>query len=151
MERTKQQSDLSVQMKRHISGSVEKDSELEGNFETIISSGSTLLDLAISGKRIRGGGIPGGILLEAFGPSQSGKTALLSEIAGAIERNGGENQFNDPEARLDKEFVRIFGLHIDKKNYYQPDTVSQLFKNAREWKPKKVNLNIVNGIFELTF
>ena len=52
-----------------------------GNFEHVTSTGSTLLDLAISGNRIRGGGIPSGIMLVAYGPSQSGKTALLSQIA----------------------------------------------------------------------
>ncbi len=45
----------------------------EGNMELVVSTGSTLLDLEISGNRIRGGGIPGGILVEVFGPSGSGK------------------------------------------------------------------------------
>jgi hypothetical protein len=33
----------------------------------VISTGSTLLDLAISGNRIHGGGLPGGIMVEIFG------------------------------------------------------------------------------------
>ena len=36
----------------------------DGNTETMISTGSTLLDLAITGGRVRGGGLPGGILVE---------------------------------------------------------------------------------------
>ena len=42
----------------------------EGDFGTVVSTGSTLLDLAISGGRVRGGGIPAGVLLEIYGPSQ---------------------------------------------------------------------------------
>ena len=42
----------------------------EGDFSAVISTGSTLLDLDISGGRVRGGGVPKGILMEIFGPSQ---------------------------------------------------------------------------------
>jgi recombination protein RecA len=143
MQRTIKTEPLSSQIKRKVNKEVEK--ENEGDFSNMISTGSTLLDLAISGKRIRGGGLPGGILVEAFGPSQSGKTALLSEIAGEIERKEGENQFNDPEARLDEEFARLFGMHLNPKNYFRPDTVTELFKNTSSWEPK--NLKVINGIF----
>jgi len=136
---------LSEQVKEHVSREVKEDKPNEGDFSNMISTGSTLLDLAISGKRVRGGGLPGGILVEAFGPSQSGKTALLSEIAGEIERKNGENQFNDPEARLDAEFARLFGMSINPKNYYRPDTVTELFKNVSSWEPK--NTKVINGLF----
>ena len=67
----------------------------------VLSTGSTLLDLAICGGRIRGGGIPGGMIVEIYGPSGSGKTAILTELAGSAQRNGGEARFDDPEARLE--------------------------------------------------
>lgn len=117
----------------------------DGNFENVISTGSTLLDLAISGNRIRGGGIPSGIMLVAYGPSQSGKTALLSQIAGNILDKSGEVFFNDPEARLDQEFSSMFGMHLDEKNYKTPNTVTEVFKNLREWKPKDTEM--INGVF----
>lgn len=117
----------------------------DGNFEHVISTGSTLLDLAISGNRKRGGGIPSGIMLIAYGPSQSGKTALLSQIAGNILNNNGEVYFNDPEARLDQEFSSMFGMHLNEENYATPNTVTEVFKNLREWKPK--NISCINGIF----
>ena len=47
----------------------------KGNFERMVSTGSTLLDLAISGGRVRGGGIPGGrpgSALSAGSRTQSG-------------------------------------------------------------------------------
>jgi len=137
---------LSKQIKRHSKLPVKKEQEYDGNFESIISTGSTLVDLAISGKRIRGGGIPGGILLEVFGPSQSGKSVFLSELAGEVERKGGEDQFHDPEARLDQEFSAIFGMHIKAENYHQPNTVTELFGNVRKWEPK-AKKGIIHGIF----
>jgi recombination protein RecA len=146
MERTKPPTKLSDQMRRKVANDqLPKQEENEGNFDHVVHTGSTLLDLAISGKRIRGGGIPAGVLIEAFGPSQSGKTALLCETAGHIERMEGQSQFHDPESRLDKEFGRLFGMNLKSKDYYTPDTVTEVFKLIRAWKP--VNLAIVNGIF----
>jgi RecA/RadA recombinase len=144
MERTRHQS-LSVQMKKKVSEVKEKEDVLDGDFGRVISSGSTLLDLNISGGRIRGGGIPGGILVEIFGPSGSGKTVLLSEIAGAVQREGGEIMFHDPEARLDTPFARLLGLNITKDNYFRPNTIPAIFDPIRKWEPK--NPNIINGIF----
>lgn len=114
-----------------------------GTTDIMISTGSTLLDLAITGKVRRGGGLPGGILVEIFGPSGAGKTVLLSEIAGAIQRKGGEIMFHDPEARLNKQFARMFDLDIEAMSYDTPDTVPQVFTKARDWKPKH---NGINGI-----
>ena len=117
----------------------------DGNDETMISTGSTLLDLAISGGRKRGGGIPGGIFVEIFGPSSSGKTVLLCEIAGAVQRQGGEVMFKDPEARLNKQFAQIFDLDVDKIDLSQPNTIPEVFKPIREWEPK--NQEVINGVF----
>jgi recombination protein RecA len=147
MERTRTAEPISKQVKQKISKPVKKLKEYDGNFGTIISTGSTLLDLAISGGRIRGGGVPGGILVEAFGPSGSGKTVLLSEIAGAVQRQNGEILFYDPEARLDKQFARIFDLKISKNNYLRPSTVTEVFRSMRKWEPDVSKKSIINGIF----
>ena len=79
--RIKKEDSLETQMKSHSKNKPKDKKDQDGNFETVISTGSTLLDLAISGKRVHGGGLPSGILVEVFGPSGSGKTVLLSEIA----------------------------------------------------------------------
>jgi len=110
--------------------------EFAPSFIKVLSTGSTLLDLAISGKRIRGGGIPGGIVAEFYGRSQSGKTALLAEISGSCQARGGEVQFKDPEARLDKDYCAIYGLTINDKQYSKPDTVTELFESFFKWEPK---------------
>ena len=118
---------------------------LEGNAETMISTGSTLLDLAISGGRVRGGGIPGGILVEVFGPSSAGKTVLLCEIAGAVQRRKGDIMFHDPEARMNKQFARMFDLNTDGMDYSTPDTIPELFGAVRSWNPK--GKAPIHGIF----
>jgi recombination protein RecA len=141
MERTNKP--LSQQMKEKAKSPDQK--EYDGDFGTVISTGSTLLDLAISGGRIKGGGLPGGILVEAFGPSGSGKTVLLSEIAGAVQRQGGDIMFHDPEARLNKQFAQLFGLELNEKDYHKPDKVPEVFSAVREWEPE--NKKVINGIF----
>lgn len=144
MKRTR--SPLGAQMKRRRETPPKQKQEYEGSTNAMISTGSTLLDLAITGGRIRGGGIPGGILVEVFGPSGSGKTVLLCELAGAIQRQGGKIMFKDPEARLDRQFARIFDLEVDEKDYDNPDTVPEAFKPVREWNPPQED-GIIHGIF----
>ena len=145
MRRTDNKSDLAKQMIRRQSKQIKEEVEKEGNFKQVISTGSTLLDLAISGGIVKGGGIPSQIMVEIFGPSGAGKTVLLCEIAGGIQRAGGEVRFDDPEARLNKEFARMFGVNPEEINYDMPDTVTEVFKNIREWEPS--NPNVVNGTF----
>jgi len=104
-----------------------------------------LLDLAITGRRRRGGGIPSGILMEVFGPPSSGKSVLLCEIAGAVQRQGGEVMFKDPESRLDKQFAKIFDFNIDNVDYSRPNTISEVFAPIRVWEP--ATNQKINGIF----
>ena len=67
--------------------------------DKLISTGSTLLDLAFSGGRVRGGGLPGGIMVEISGPSSAGKCVCgetkvfgdskIGKISGLKTRNKG--------------------------------------------------------------
>ncbi len=109
----------------------------------VISTGCTLLDLAISGGRIHGGGIPGGILVEIFGPPSSGKTALAVDIGSSVQFNGGEVDIADPESRLDQEYTLTYGLDLPKENYSKPDTVTEVFDDIKSWEPK--NENVINA------
>lgn len=158
MKRTRSESkEMSKQVKARTRTVPEKPVKVtyEGNADRVISTGSTLLDLAISGGRVRGGGIPAGILVEIFGPSQSGKTVLLSEIAGNVQEQGGEVMFHDPEARLNKQFASLFGLKIKEGDYSKPNTVTEVFSAVRSWNPGSTkagliflpNPKIVNGVF----
>lgn len=141
----RQKEKLSEQVKSHANREPEPTEPYGGNTEQMISSGSTLLDLAISGGRVRGGGLPSGILVEIFGPASSGKTVMLCEIAGNVQRQGGEILFRDPEARLDRQFAKLFGLNTYTMDYGQPDTVPEVFAPIREWKPEPEGK--VHGVF----
>lgn len=99
----------------------------KGNFDYMISTGSTLLDLAISGGAVRGGGIPCGVMLELFGPSGSGKTSLMAEMCSSAQARGGNVKILDPEGRLNKEYCEKFGLKIRPEDYERPDTVKEVF------------------------
>jgi protein RecA len=139
---------LSEQIKKKVQKDIVKKEEKEytdGDFGTVISTGSTLLDLAISSGRIRGGGVPSGIFVELFGPPGSGKTVLLCEMAGNVQRLGGSIMFKDPEARLNPQFSKLFGLEIKEGLYSMPDTVTEVFQSVNSWKP--ANPDAINGIF----
>ena len=110
--------------------------EYEGQ-EITISTGSTLLDLAISGGRFREGGIPIGIFVEIFGPASTGKTVLLCQIASLMQKANGKIMFHDPEARLNKQFAKMFGLVPDEIEYTIPNTIPEVFKSVRKWVPNE--------------
>jgi len=150
MKRTKQQP-MSTQVKQKVNKPILKKPELDGSIEIMVSTGSTLLDLAISGTRVRGGGIPTGILVEVFGPSGAGKTVLLSEIAGAIKRNKGDVMFHDPEGRLNNQFAKIFDLDIKTIDYAKTNTIPEVFSQIRGWKPKgKINGILADSLAALS-
>jgi recombination protein RecA len=100
--------------------------EKEVDMSSVVSTGSTLLDLAISGQRRRGGGIPGGILVEIFGPSGGGKTTILGEICASAQNMGGFAMIGDAERRMTKEFVEFMGIKVDKNNLKFPDSVKEV-------------------------
>ncbi len=129
-----------------------KTSEVVYNWRKTISTGSTLLDLALSGGRCEEGGVPGGILLEVFGKPSAGKSSILSEIGGSVQEKGGEVYFQDPEARLDAKYCQIYGLNIDPKNYSKPDTVTEVFDTLNKWDPssKKINAMCVDSLAALS-
>lgn len=133
--------------------------------DMFVSTGSTLLDLAISGGRVRGGGIPGGILVEAYGGPGAGKTALAMEICASVQARGGEADVADPEARLDMEYAKLTGVELSSNKYYRPDLVMDVKNDKgkvtekglesiiKEWDPKStevVNALIADSIAALS-
>jgi len=109
-----------------------------------VSTGSTLLDLAISGGRQRYGGVPSGRLVEIAGPSGAGKTALLAAICGEAQKAGGVACVRDPESRLDLEYAKIYNMSMAEAvfDYGRPNTVTELFNDLYTWNPE--NRNVVN-------
>lgn len=135
----KKKSEIVDEVEETINKEINKEEKVEFRFDKVLSTGSTLLDLAISGKRIRGGGLPGGIIIEISGPSGTGKTAVLSEIITSCQISEGDAKIVDPEARFDKEYSEIYGVSFDQCEYSRPDTVSQMFSELWNWKPNPKN------------
>ncbi len=149
MKRTKKrQEKLSAQVEKKIKNNNKQTTpEYEGS-DKVVSTGSTLLDLAISGGRFKEGGLPTGILVEIFGPSGTGKTVMLCQIAGNIQKQDGQIMFHDPEARLNKQFAKMFGLDSDIIEYTMPNTVPEVFSSVREWLPgEEADIKTPHGVF----
>jgi recombination protein RecA len=142
LKRKKDIKEIANDVKQEASEQLQKKAQIR--FDKVISTGSTGLDLAISGKRVRGGGIPGGILVEIYGPSGSGKTTLLMEIITSAQRRGGEGRVRDPESRIDQEYAEIHDVNLSEEffDYKRPNTVEELFTDLWDWKVK--NNNVIN-------
>lgn len=110
--------------------------------DMVVSTGSTLLDKAISGGRHPEGGIPGGTVIEVFGPEGIGKTAIVAEICGSAQSQGGDVKFNDPEARLDREYAEIYGMSLPEGKYARLHYVNEIFDDIVDWDPP--NKNVIN-------
>jgi len=148
MKRTKLSVQVERKQKEDRNRNLLEPGEYDGKNITI-STGSTLLDLAISGGRFREGGIPLGIFVEIFGPSSAGKTVLLCQIAGLLQKRSGNIMFHDPEARLNKQFAKMFGLVPQEIEYSIPNTIPEMFKSVRKWVPdsEEVEGTSVYGVF----
>jgi RecA/RadA recombinase len=83
----------------------------------------------------------------------SHNTALVTEVAGAAQDKGGDVFFVDPEARIDKEYSKIYGFEMTKENYARPDTVTETFQLIEEWAPaneKAINVFAADSIAALS-
>ena len=98
----------------------------ELSWRSTLSTGSLLLDLAISGLKTRYGGIPGGVIVEIYGENSSGKTTILGELWGAAQRAGGETKFLEPEAKIDPSYLKTFGIDVAPEDIIRPATVTDV-------------------------
>jgi len=90
-----------------------------------ISTGSTMLDLAISNRPH--GGIPVGRIIEINGLEASGKSLLAAHILANTQKRDGVAVYIDTENALSMDFLRAIGIDISKMVYTQLDTVEQIF------------------------
>lgn len=132
---------LADQVKRKAKSLPYKEHQSVGT-KQVISTGSTLLDLAISGGIYPEGGIVPGIIVVAYGPSGGGKTALACEVGGNIIRQGGEIKYRDAEGRLDTIFAKNFGIDVDSIDLKRTRTISTTFADLLTWKP---DTSVING------
>jgi len=77
-----------------------------------LSTGSTLLDLAISDRLPGGAG--GGRITHIYGDNSTAKTLLIQEVMGAAQREGGTVILCDAEWAFDYGRAHLFGLDVGK-------------------------------------
>ena len=77
-----------------------------------LSTGSTLLDLAISDRLP--GGVGSGRTVQLIGDNSSGKTVIMKEILGSAQRQGGYAAEEEAEYTPDHQRAALFGLDVGK-------------------------------------
>lgn len=81
-----------------------------------LDTGIPELNAALSGTF--DGGIPGGRVIEIFGPASSGKTFLATMIMKAAQDCGGIAGFSDHERSFDPQLAASLGMNVDTKTGY---------------------------------
>ena len=96
-----------------------------------ISTGSTLLDYAISNRR--DGGIPYGRITEINGLESSGKSLLSLHIIANAQKKGGMGVILDTEERLlDKAFLLRVGIDPRKLVINNPGSIEECFESIED-------------------
>lgn len=90
-----------------------------------ISTGSTLLDLAISNRPH--GGLPVGRMVELSGLEGTGKSLICAQIIAETQRRGGQAVFFDSEMSVDRNFWKALGVNIRNVNYVPFNTLEDFF------------------------
>jgi recombination protein RecA len=83
---------------------------------TLFDTGFPPLNKIISGRY--DGGIPSGRIVEIYGPSQSGKTHLATEIMKSVQSLGGAAIFLDHERRFVPDFAERRGLVLSAPSFF---------------------------------
>ncbi|MFJ5829161.1 recombinase RecA [Streptomyces sp. NPDC093089] len=91
----------------------------------VIPTGSIALDLALGV-----GGLPGGRVVEIYGPESSGKTTLALHAMANAQKAGGTAAFIDAEYGLDLEYAKRLGVDTDALLVCQPDNGEQALQIA---------------------
>lgn len=91
-----------------------------------ISTGSSLLDLAISNRPY--GGIPVGRITEISGLESSGKSLIAAHILAETQKKGGIAVCIDDESAISEQFMLSIGVDLSKLMYLQLYTVEDIFQ-----------------------
>ncbi len=93
-----------------------------------VSTGSTILDLAISNRK--NGGFPVGRVCEITGLEQSGKSLLAAHTLLNTQKRGGLAVYIDTENALSTEFLSAIGLNLKEMLYVPLETVEDIFETV---------------------
>ena len=90
-----------------------------------ISTGSTMLDLAISNKP--DGGVAVGKITELNGLEGSGKSLIGSHLLASTQKQDGIAVYIDTESAVSQEFLRAIGVDTKKMLYVHLESVEEIF------------------------
>ena len=100
------------------------------DIKDFISTGSSMLDLAISNKP--DGGIAVGRITEINGLESSGKSLLGAHILAETQKKGGVAVYIDTETSVSQEFMQVIGIDMNKMLYLHLETVEDIFEAIEE-------------------
>lgn len=100
------------------------------DIKDFISTGSSMLDLAISNKP--NGGIAVGRITEINGLESSGKSLLGAHVLAETQKKGGIAVYIDTETSVSQEFLSVIGVDFSKMLYLHLETVEDIFEAIEE-------------------
>ena len=95
-----------------------------------VSTGSTMLDLAISNRP--NGGIAVGRITELNGLESSGKSLIGAHLLAETQKKGGVAVYIDTETAVSEDFLCVIGVDINKMLYLHLETVEDIFEAIEE-------------------
>jgi recombination protein RecA len=100
------------------------------DIKDFVSTGSTMLDLAISNKP--NGGVAVGRITELNGLESSGKSLLGAHILAETQKKGGVAVYIDTETSVSTEFLGAIGVDVDSMLYLHLETIEDIFSAIEE-------------------
>jgi recombination protein RecA len=99
--------------------------ETPTDFTDFISTGATILDVAISNRPH--GGIAVGRITELTGLEGSGKSLIGAQLIANTQKRGGVGVLIDTETAVNPEFFKAVGIDTNKLVYVHLQTVEEIF------------------------
>ena len=96
------------------------------NITDWVSTGSSLLDLAISNRP--NGGLPAGRIVEITGLEAGGKSLLTAHVLANTQKMGGLAILIDTENAISEQFMEAIGVDNSKLLYIQLETIEDIFE-----------------------
>lgn len=105
---------------------LEGDTDAPSDVKEWISTGSTMLDLAISNRPY--GGLPVGRIIEITGLEASGKSLLAAHALADTQKKGGLAVYVDTENAVSREFLEAIGVDLKEMLYVPLETIEDIFE-----------------------
>lgn len=105
---------------------LEGDTDAPSDVKEWVSTGSTMLDLAISNRPY--GGLPVGRIIEITGLEASGKSLLAAHALADTQKKGGLAVYIDTENAVSREFLEAIGVDLKEMLYVPLETIEDIFE-----------------------